>query len=335
LQCPLEQLNIRNMARSADHLRATQSNDEIVDLAELILLGIAVPFAVPIGVTCWIGYCAVCCVDDLLFSVKQTILGRLAREVACTLVDLVQELSPSLLTSEDQESRQVPARQQIDAPESYALPHQQIPFFAETQLAKEREDPRFEEQEIDIKTNDVAASALHRHCRVGYLLAGPLPSKNSATTRPGCRLLVDLDELCLKKIISCLASRDLAALSSTSNSFLQATNALRNVAQVQACLAGGFFRSFIKRFPRLQVLKIKDPVLPSPACRFNSSADSVACKFSGGDMQHLASTCQKLRELHFEGCSHSLTFRMHTIMKQCKKLKVLKFQKCHNFPVPS
>jgi hypothetical protein len=323
------------MARSAVHLQATQSTDEIVDLAELILLGIAVPFAVPICVTCWIGYCAMCSVDDLLLSVKQTVFGRLAREVACTLVDLVHELSPGLLTSEDQEGRQVLARQQIDAPGSYALLHQQISFFAETQLAEAGEDSRYEEQEIDIKTNDVAASALHCHCCVGYLLAGPLPFKNSATTRPGCRLLIDLDKLCLKKIISCLASRDLAALSSTSKSFLQATNKLRDVAKVQACLAGGFFRSFIKRFPKLQVLKIKDPVLPSPACRFSSSADSVACRFSGGDMQHLASTCQELRELHFEGCSHSLAFRMHTIMKQCKKLKILHFRKCHNFPVPS
>lgn len=133
------------MARSAVHLRATQSTDEIVDLAELILFGIAAPFAVPICVTCWIGYCAMCDVEDLLLSVKQTVFGRLARKVACTLVDLVHELSPGLLTSEDQEGRQVLARQQIDAPGSYALLHQQIPFFAETQLAEAREDSRFEE----------------------------------------------------------------------------------------------------------------------------------------------------------------------------------------------
>lgn len=151
-------------------------------------------------------------------------------------------------------------------------------------------------------------------CPIGNLLAGPLPFADGAEHRRSCLHLIDLDELCLSKIISCLDSQDLAALSSTSKSFLRATNSLRSTAHVQACLGAGFFPSFLKRFPNLRVLRIKDPVGAPPERTFGCAA-----------MKRLASNCSELRELHCDRCN-GYSAEMDTLMRKCKKLKVLKIR---------
>lgn len=242
-------------------------------------------------------------VDEFCYAFSQTILGRIAWELPCAVVET---LSFGLLST-DQDRQVLSERQVVDFGDSSFCsdePLEESFFPAELVRAGEQSDLEQERRNIQL-SEDVATSADY-HCPSSeeLLLDSQLLSEQTLAGGPLADftltdpfLFNDLPELCLDKIVSCLDSQDLAALSSASKGCLQIVNSHRSTVQVsQACLAGGFFPSLVDRFSHLRVLKIKEFVDVPTDCRFDEKAARL-----------LASRCPDLKELHVEDC-HSLAY---------------------------
>jgi hypothetical protein len=263
-------------------------------------------------------------VDEFCYAFSQTILGRIAWELPYT----VAETLSSGLLSTDQDRQVLSERQAVDCGDSSFCSDEPLEeSFFPAELVRVGEQSDLEQERRNIQLSEDVATSADYHCPSSeeLLLDSQLLSEQTLAGGPladctltDLSLFIDLPELCLDKIISCLDSQDLAALSSASKGCLQLVNSHRSAVQVsQACLAGGFFPSLVDRFSHLRVLKIKEPVDVPTDCRFDEKAARL-----------LASRCPDLKELHVEDC-HSLAY--HGILKlieRCKELTVLKVRRC-------